>query len=131
MAQHNLFSGIWRSHYTYTSSSQAGELENEHFVQAFQRGNKLVLESVPGAKSYLVLRLSIDDNENVATGIWQESTEQDGRYKGAVYHGAIQLIINDDKKQLAGKWLGYGKEREVNVGPWQLSYVGSEVPAAA
>jgi len=121
------FSGIWRSTYRYTSSSRKGEFENEHFVRAHQKGNQLVFESVSKAnKSYLVVRLSLDGD--IATGSWQEDTERYGYYKGAIYHGAIQLTISKDRRKFTGKWVGFGKDMELNVGPWEFIYVGEKVP---
>src|ERR1043166_4689980 len=101
MAEQKL-SGIWRSKYRYTSSSRKGEFENEHLMRMHHKGTQLVLESVPDPKkSYVIVRLSFDGN--IATGSWQEETEKDGYYKGAIYHGAIQLKVSDDKRKLTGK----------------------------
>ena len=126
----DVFSGIWRSHYKYPSSSRGGEFENEHLVRLHPDGKQLVIESVAKAnKSYLVVRLSIDDD--VATGSWQEETNPDGYYKGAIYYGAIQLVVSPDKKRMAGKWVGFGKDAEVNVGPWEFTYAGEKLPDSA
>jgi hypothetical protein len=125
MAQDD-FSGIWRSTYRYTSSSRNGEFENQHLVRMHHNGNQLVIESVPESKSYLILRLSLDGK--IATGSWQEETEKDGYYKGTIYHGAIQLTISNDKHKLSGKWVGFGKDMELNVGPWEFVYVGEKEP---
>jgi len=126
MALQNIFSGVWRSRYTYPSSSRKDDFTSEQLVVAYQKGNKLVFESVKGNDSYLAVRLSIDHQDDVATGTWQESTSPEGHYKGSVYHGAIQLIIDEDKHQLRGKWLGFGKDHEINVGPWEFTYVGDD-----
>jgi len=123
------FSGVWHSHYRYPSSSRAGEFENEHLVRIHQRARQLIIESVPGSKSYLILRLSI--NDGTTTGSWEEQTEQDGYYKGATYYGAIQLVINPDKKHMSGKWVGFGRDMELNTGPWEFTYIGPDVPKEA
>lgn len=122
------FSGYWRSHYKYPSSSRQGEFEGAHLVKAFQKENKVVFESVKGKnESYFVTRLVIDEQDNVATGTWQETTETDGYYKGSTYHGAVQFIIKDDE-HLEGKWIGFGRDREINVGPCELTYLGESEP---
>src|SRR5687768_13017652 len=90
--QSNL-SGIWQSRYKYNSSSQPGEQEGKHKVRIFQSRDKLVIESTADNNSYLVMRLAVDEHNNIATGTWQEVTATKGHYKGAVYHGAIQLLI--------------------------------------
>jgi hypothetical protein len=87
-----------------------------------------VFESVPHKnKSYLFIRLFVDGN--IATGSWQEETDPQGYYKGAIYHGAIQLTLHNNGKTMRGKWLGYGKDMQINVGPWELAYVGDAIPA--
>lgn len=130
MNQSSLPEGIWKSTYSYPSSGRDGEFTGEHYVRLHQQGNHLIFESAAEtSKSYLIIRLSIQDD--IATGSWQEQTEPDGYYKGAVYYGALQLIVSEDFKKLSGKWVGFGKDMEVNVGPWQLAYVGKSLPKEA
>lgn len=123
----NDLTGVWRSTYRYTSSSRDGEFTSEHFVRLKRQGASIVLESLPrDSRSYLLIRMSLQGN--IATGSWQEETDPHGYYKGAVYHGAIQMVVHDDGKQMRGKWLGYGKDMKINVGPWELAYVGDTAP---
>jgi hypothetical protein len=130
MPQSDQFSGVWRSWYSYPSSGRAGqEFENEHYVRAHYDGRQVVFETVPGSKSYVIIRMTVQDG--VATGSWQEETEADGYYKGAVYYGSIQMVTGDDNKELRGKWVGFGREMDINTGPWTLTYVGEEVPETA
>jgi hypothetical protein len=119
--------GIWESTYSYPSTGREGMFEGHHFVRLHRKDNHLVFESMPNVnESYVIIRLSVDDN--VATGSWQEHTDAEGYYKGAVYYGAIQLIVSDDHKKLTGKWVGFGKDMDVNVGPWELTYIGEKLP---
>lgn len=121
MTNNNL-SGVWRSRYKYPSSSRGGEFEYQHTIRLHQEGNRIAAESVPEEQqSYLALKLSLQDN--VATGTWQEQTEKDGYYKGAVYYGAIQLILSEDGNRMSGKWTGFGKDGEVNTGSWELERI--------
>ncbi len=116
------FSGEWQSEYVYPSSGRKKNFEGKHLVKAHQTGNNVVFESISGQnESYLFIRVTIDDH--IATGTWQESTNPEGYYAGAVYHGAIQLIISDDGKSMKGKWVGFGKDGEVNTGPWEMHQV--------
>lgn len=114
--------GTWQSSYTYTSSSRPGEtLTGEHTVRLQQNGKQLVLESLPSDNSsYLFVRLSLND-DNVATGSWEEATDPNGRYGGATYYGAIQLTLAPDRRSMRGQWVGFGKDREVNTGPWEFT----------
>lgn len=124
----NKFAGIWRSDYTYHSSSRDENLLSQHYVRIYPKGNELIIESVPEVNdSYMLVRLSVDGN--VATGSWQEVTAPEGDYKGAIYHGATQLIISDDAKSFEGKWVGFGKNMDVKTGPWSFTYIGEDVSA--
>ena len=122
--------GIWKSVYHYPSSEQGQEFTGEHYVRAHQQQHHLIFESAAETSaSYLIIRLSVKDN--IATGSWQEQTDPNGYYKGAVYYGALQLVVSDDGTKMAGKWVGFGKDMEVNVGPWELSYIGKSLPKEA
>jgi len=116
------FSGIWRSAHTFYSQSRKAEIESEHYVTLQLKGNKLVVQSLAGSKSYLLIRLSLDDL--VATGSWETHTDKDGYYKGAVYYGAIQLIIDPGKQKMEGKWVGYGADMHVRDGHWEIARIG-------
>jgi hypothetical protein len=125
----NKLRGFWRGVYRYPSSGRGKEFTSEHIVQMYQKGPHLILESVPDInESYVLLRLSLENN--VATGTWEESTSPDGYYRGITYHGAIQLVLDDDQKHLRGKWVGVGKDLEVNTGPWEFAYIGDTMPTA-
>lgn len=124
------FSGVWRSKYSYHSDSRNHDYEDTHYVRIYQKRNHLVVESLPEVnESYLIVNLTVHDD--LATGSWQETTAPKGYYKGATYHGAVQLFIEDGGKTMRGKWLGAGKNKDINVGPYELTYVGKELPADA
>lgn len=125
------FSGIWRSHYRYTSTSRNADFGAEHLVRFHQYDKQLIIESVPEKinKSYLMLHLTL--TEGIATGSWQEETDPNGYYRGKVYYGAIQVVISSDKRSMDGKWLGFGKDMEVEVGPWGFTYIGEDMPEIA
>jgi len=122
----NNLSGIWRSDYTYRSSAREKDFDSSHYVRMYPKGGELVVESVPDLNSsYLVARFWLDGD--VATGSWQEVTSLESEYKGAIYHGAAQLIISEDHKSMKGKWVGFGKKMEVKTGPWTFTYLGEDV----
>jgi len=128
MAKDNL-SGIWQSHYRFTSSSRGGEYEAWHYVLIHHKDNQVIIESLSGVNhSYLMMRLSLD--EQILTGTWQETTDPAGYYKGSTYYGAIQAVIRTPE-HIDGRWVGVDKERQVQTGPWELTYVGKELPAGA
>ncbi|MFB7648677.1 helix-turn-helix domain-containing protein [Streptomyces sp. NPDC056084] len=119
------FSGVWLSRYEFYSSSRSETYEAKHYVVIVQHGNRLTAQSLPGAStnpdSPLTLDLTVD--RNVVTGSWVEQTAADGYYNGARYHGAIQLLVEPTDRRMAGKWVGFGKDFDVNTGPWELRLV--------
>ncbi|MEE1825607.1 XRE family transcriptional regulator [Streptomyces sp. BE20] len=117
------YSGVWLSHYEYFSSSRENTYSGPHHVVLTQRGNRLAASSLPGASSNAdsPLHLDLTVDRNVVTGTWTEQTADDGYYRGARYHGAIQLLVDPTGRRMTGKWIGFGKEFDVNTGPWELS----------
>lgn len=124
------YSGIWLSKYVYVSSGRANsELIGMHYVVVTQHGARLSVQSLPQGSlnpdSPLVMDLSI--NKNVVTGTWTEDTAKDGYYRGASYHGAIQMLADMTGRKMKGQWVGFGKEFDVNTGPWELVFQESEL----
>jgi hypothetical protein len=115
------YSGVWLSRYEYVSSGREGTFTGLHFVVILQHGDRLTVRSLPGSSdSPLTMDLTVDGN--VVTGTWVEQTASDGYYRGARYHGAIQLLAEPTGRRISGKWVGFGKEMDVNTGPWELVF---------
>lgn len=113
-------SGIWRSEYSFYSTGRGQELASMHYVVIRQQGSSLAVESLPHSTgSELTMSLSLDGVS--ATGSWEERTSPTGYYKGAVYRGAMQLLIAPSGRQLTGRWLGFGKNFQINNGDWGLT----------
>ncbi|MFI6560366.1 helix-turn-helix domain-containing protein [Streptomyces sp. NPDC050534] len=117
------YSGVWLSQYEYVSSGRGDQVfVGKHFVVLLQHGNRISVRSLPGASlnpdSPLTIDLTVDNN--VVTGTWVEQTAADGYYRGARYYGAIQMLIEPTGRRMAGKWVGFGKEFDINTGPWEL-----------
>jgi transcriptional regulator with XRE-family HTH domain len=116
------FSGIWLSRYEYYSSAREHSYLEQHHVVLLQHGTTLTVRSLPGsAPSTLNMYLNLEGS--VATGTWIELTNPDGPYRGARYHGAVQLLIEPTGRRMAGKWVGFGQQLEVNTGPWELLWL--------
>lgn len=115
------FTGIWLSEYSFPSSRRGASFSSRHYVVVLQRGARLLVRSVPASRSRLAMDLSV--NGQVVTGTWTEQTEAGGYYKGAVYHGALQLLGEPTGRRVSGMWVGFGRDREVNSGPWSLTMV--------
>jgi hypothetical protein len=115
-------SGIWHSRYRYYSTGRRQDLEGQHYVVLRQHGNQLVGQSLPHSKdSRLHLELSVD--ASIVTGVWTEHTSPSDYYRGATYHGTIQLVVNPMRRAMSGKWLGFGTNFKVNTGEWELTWV--------
>lgn len=115
------YSGVWLSRYEYFSSGRDSAFTGLHYVVLLQHGNRLTVRSLPGSSdSPLTMDLEVDGH--VATGTWTEQTASEGYYRGARYHGAIQLLVEPTGRRMTGKWVGFGKEFDVNTGPWELVF---------
>ncbi len=113
-------SGIWRSHYVYTSTGRGGDFTGDHYVVLRQRENRLVGQSLPHS-SGSQLRIELALEPPVATGSWLEMTSPDGYYKGATYHGTLQMVIDPSGRSMRGMWLGFSRDFTVNSGRWDLT----------
>ena len=115
-------SGQWLSRYSYYSSGRDEELRGEHTVRLRHTGGQIIGTSEPVEhESRLVLELNL--RGAIATGTWTERTSPVGYYQGAVYHGAIQLAVGPHRRTMSGRWLGFGKQFEVNTGDWHLEWL--------
>ncbi|MFD5556334.1 helix-turn-helix domain-containing protein [Streptomyces sp. NPDC127068] len=117
------YSGVWLSSYEYVSSGRGNEVfPGKHYVLLLQHGNRITGRSLPGASlnpdSPLTLDLQRDGS--TVTGTWTERTATEGYYRGARYFGAVQMLAEPTGRRMAGKWVGFGKEFDVNTGPWEL-----------
>jgi hypothetical protein len=102
-------SGIYQSGYEYPSSGRDSTVTSKRYVMVVQPGAKLAIRPVPAPGAQLAMDLSA--NGRIRTGTWAEQTRGDGRYRGAVYTGAIQLIEDDNPAPGASPANGPGSAR--------------------
>jgi len=122
--------GIWRSDYTYESSGRGMSYTDSHYVMLLQHASKVQIRSLPDtAQGRLMMDLTV--NGATLTGTWSEETNPGGYYQGAVYHGAVQMLLEPTGRRMAGKWAGFGRDYEVNTGPWSLTLVTHDTSPAA
>jgi hypothetical protein len=127
---HGPLSGIWLSRYEYESSGREQAFTDLHHVLVLQHGDKVQVRSLTGsAPSELVMDLT--QNGHVLTGTWTERTNPGGYYQGSVYHGAIQLLLEPSGRRMAGKWAGFGRDWDVNTGPWTLTLITADTSPEA
>lgn len=124
------FSGIWRSRYFYPSTGRGKDFVGEHYVVLRQQDARMVGQSVQHSiGSRLRLELAIE--KAVATGTWREQTSPTGYYKGATYHGTLQLVIDPGGRRMKGMWLGFGKDFSINSGEWELTWCEAQTSKSA
>lgn len=123
MTQQDSFSGTWHCRYWYPSNQHDGEDVSEYTAIIHQDGDTLVLASQPNAEgSYMIARIRVEGD--LVTGTWQENTSPDGEFKGAMYSGAFQLLLDETQSTMEGKWVGVGQEegkRKIYTGRWQIT----------
>ncbi|WP_184833124.1 XRE family transcriptional regulator [Allocatelliglobosispora scoriae] len=129
---HRNYSGVWLSRYEYQSSGRGGIFTGLHHVVILQHGDRLTVRSLPNGSSNpnspLTMDLTVDGS--VVTGTWVEQTAAEGYYRGARYHGAIQMLAEPTGRRIAGRWVGFGKEMDVNTGPWELVFYDASTSKA-
>ncbi|MFF1714813.1 helix-turn-helix domain-containing protein [Streptomyces sp. NPDC058268] len=127
------YSGVWLSTYEFVSSGRDNQIfTGKHHVVLLQHGNRLTARSLPNASlnpdSPLTLDLQIEGS--AVTGTWTESTARDGYYQGARYFGALQMLVDPTGRRMSGKWVGFGRDYEINSGPWELRLMDSSTSKA-
>jgi transcriptional regulator with XRE-family HTH domain len=122
--------GIWLSRYEYESSGRGATFTSAHYVLVLQRSAAVHIRSLPGTAPGRVL-MDLTVNGLTITGTWTEETNPGGYYQGAVYHGAIQMLLEPTGRKMAGKWAGFGRDFDVNTGPWSLELVTHDTSPAA
>jgi len=117
--------GIWRSTYQYVSSGRGDQtFSSEHHVVLVQYGARLQVRSLPESAPSLV-KMDLTVNGQTVTGTWSEQTNPDGYYGGSVYHGAMQMLLVATGNKMSGQWVGFGRDFDVNTGPWTLKRVAA------
>jgi hypothetical protein len=111
--------GAWESSYTYFSSGRNQQLEGRHRVRLRADGTRLLGRSEPTETGTVELDLRTDGL--LVTGSWTEHTSPDGYYRGAVYHGVLQLVLDPTGRSMAGRWLGPDKDFAIDSGTWTLT----------
>ncbi|MDV6014017.1 hypothetical protein [Haloechinothrix sp. LS1_15] len=123
-------SGIWHSRYVFTSTGRGMDLTGEHYVALRHVDGRLFGESVP-ANNGSRLRLDLVINGSVCTGTWSERTSPTGYYRGSVYHGALQLVMDPMGKTMKGKWVGFDRESNVDSNTWDMNWVRDDTGRSA
>lgn len=114
--------GIWLSRYEYESSGRGAWFSSAHYVMVIQQGARVQVRSLPDTAPGRLL-MDLAANGQTITGTWTEETNPGGYYQGAVYFGAIQMLLEPSGRKMDGKWAGFGREFDVNTGPWSLELV--------
>jgi hypothetical protein len=118
--------GIWLSRYGFVSSGRGGQtLSDLHHVMLIQHGASIQARSLAGSNPATLI-MDLTQNGSVITGTWSERTNPGGYYQGAVYHGAIQFLLDLTEHRMRGQWVGYGRDFDLNTGPWTLELLTAD-----
>lgn len=118
--------GIWRSRYHYRSEGRAEEFVGEHYLVLNQQRNRLTAKSLPHTTGS-TMTLDLITDASVVTGTWRETTSPTGYYRGAVYHGTIQMVVDPSSRRMHGMWLGFSRKFSINSGRWELEWCDSDI----
>lgn len=122
--------GIWLSRYHYRSEGRGEEFVGKHYVVLRQQKDRLTARSLPHSTgSSMTLDLITD--ASVVTGTWRETTSPTGYYRGAVYHGTMQMVVDPSGRRMRGMWLGFSRKFSINSGRWELEWCESDISKAA
>lgn len=113
--------GIWESRCFYHSGSRGEDLVDVAHMVLIHAGDKIAANTIEGSgldggKTSMDLGL----RGNVVTGTWEETTGAESYYRGQVFHGAVQLLVDASGARMKGAWTGFGRDFDVNTGPWEL-----------
>jgi hypothetical protein len=120
--------GLWDSSYSFYSTGRNAEFHHSHQIGLRAEHGKLIGRSVSTHTGTIELELTTDGL--LITGSWAEYTSPTGYYRGAVYHGILQLVLDPTGRTMAGQWLGPDKHFVINAGPWTLTRSATPSPAA-
>lgn len=119
------FSGSWYVEVTYPNKDDSGVDTTINRMEAQKIGKEIVFTSEPNNEgSHMVVRLSMDGD--IATGTWHETTSPSGKFAGAMYSGAGQLLVSGGGNFMDGQWAGAGYNRHeekpnIYIGTWKFS----------
>ena len=116
--------GIWESRCTYESSSRGVTVVDRAYLVLVHAGDEITARSVVGSTSdggTILLRLAV--RGRVVTGTWEQTTGAESYYRGQQFHGALQLQLDAAGGFMSGAWVGFGREFDINTGPWTLRRV--------
>lgn len=111
--------GVWVSRYSFFSTGRDQDVEGVHRIALMSDVDRLTGVSDPTPTGSVELDLIVGGT--IVTGTWTERTAADGYYRGAVYRGVLQLVLDPTGRSMAGRWLGADKTLTVNSGPWTLT----------
>lgn len=114
--------GDWTSRYTYFSTGRDAEFEGVHSIRLRAGGGRLTGRSEQTTTGCVELDLRADGL--LVTGSWTERTAPGGYYRGAVYHGIVQLVVDPVGRSMVGRWLGPDRHFAINSGRWLLTRTG-------
>jgi hypothetical protein len=120
------FPGIWACRYWYPNTKHDNREDlSEYRVRIDRHDNGYVMHSLPGKGeadgSQMEARFTVDGI--LVTGTFMEGTSPSGDWVGMTYKGAFQLLMNEDRTRMEGKWVaaGYNNGNPTTfTGRWEI-----------
>ncbi|WP_145984049.1 MULTISPECIES: helix-turn-helix domain-containing protein [unclassified Pseudonocardia] len=122
--------GIWHSRYSYKSTSRGLVDRHHHVIFRDDGAGRVEIVSIVDSNDSPI-QLDLVYERQSLTGTWTEHTATDDHYRGARYHGAIQLVVDPTGRSARGRWVGYDRAGEVDSGPWEFTLLTTDAGPAA
>ncbi len=123
-AQPGPLTGIWLSSYEYESTGRGATFTSHHYVAVVQHGTRLQVRSTPGSRS----RLRRPDRQRPGPNRYLDRGDQPRRLSpGRRLPRRDPAPARANGRKMTGKWVGFGRDFDLNTGPWTLELISSTV----
>lgn len=103
--------GAWKSLYDYQSGGRSRNAEQ--LMTLVQIGNTIYGRNIGGRSEHKhVMKLTLDGH--YLTGTWRNTAP------GAGHHGVAQFRIRPQGNEMAGKWVGFDGDSNIQSGSWRM-----------
>jgi hypothetical protein len=117
--------GIWLSLYEYVSPGRRADIH-----QRALRPADTARSQYSDAVTQRVKPFEPDHGPHAKRRSHHRNLEREDQperiLQGSVYHGALQFLLDPTGRRMKGQWVGYGRDFDLNTGPWNLELVSSD-----
>lgn len=107
-------SGIWESRYAYSGG------KGHHQIRIDDSGDLVSAESLL-MKDGSELHMELTRDRALLGGLWREKTSPTGTYRGTIFNGHVDFVLDVTLTKAKGMWVGHNRDKnKVNSGEWTL-----------